>query len=99
MGTVFVDNTRCLGFEDALERLKQGYCMAREGWNGKSMFVYLVQGSRFEVNREPLKTIFGPGAVMRYHPHIDMQTADGELVPWLASQTDILAEDWYVANE
>lgn len=86
-------------FEAAMGKLRQGYCVAREGWNGKGMFIYLVKGHQFEVDREPLKTIFGSGTVARYKSHIDMQTADGELVPWLASQTDILAEDWVVVNE
>ena len=40
------------------------------------------------------RSIFPEGAEINYHAHIDMRTADGKIVPWLASQTDVLAEDW-----
>ena len=81
-------------FGKALELLKSGKTVAREGWNGKGMFVYLVPGSNFTVSRAPLLGIFPEGTEIKYHAHIDMRTADGQCVPWLASQTDILAEDW-----
>jgi hypothetical protein len=67
---------------------------ARKGWNGKNMFIFLVPGSEFKVDREPLLSILGEGTKVKYHGHIDMKTADGMIVPWLASQTDILADDW-----
>lgn len=86
----------CFGFSAALIHLKDGGCVARQGWNGAGMFIFLVGGSTFTVNREPLKSILGEGTQVNYHPHIDMKTADGTIVPWLASQTDILAEDWQV---
>lgn len=79
----------------AIERLKEGGRVARSGWNGRGMFLYLVSGSEFKVSREPMITHFGYGAQKRYRDHIDMQTVDGSVVPWVASQTDILAEDWY----
>ena len=74
----------------------QGARAARKGWNGKGMFIFLVPGSTFTVNREPLLSILGEGKEVKYHGHIDMKTADGMIVPWLASQTDILADDWTV---
>lgn len=86
-----------MNFSQALELIKTGSRVARAGWNGKKMFVFLVNGSVFKVNREPLLSIFGEGAEVKYCPHIDMKTADGSVVPWLASQTDIMAEDWEVA--
>lgn len=87
-----------LDFSDALELLKEGYLVTREGWNGKGIFLYLVPGSTFEVNRAPLNEIFDEGTVVDYHPHIDMRTADGYHVPWLASQADLLATDWQVVD-
>lgn len=81
-------------FEIALEMLKKGAKTMREGWNGKGMFVFLNQGSTFIVNRPPLLGIYPEGTRISYQPHIDMRTADGTIVPWLASQTDILADDW-----
>ena len=81
-------------FEWALTQLKQGARVQRRGWNGKGMFLFLVPGSTFEVNRPPLLGIYPPGTVVNYHAHIDMKTADGTVVPWLCSQTDMLANDW-----
>ena len=84
-----------LPFSMVLDLIKnQGARAARKGWNGKGMFIFLVPGSTFTVNREPLLSILGEGKEVKYHGHIDMKTADGMIVPWLASQTDILAEDW-----
>ena len=83
-------------FSKALEALKEGKKVARAGWNGKNMFVFLVPGSVFKVNRAPLLGIYPEGTEINYHAHIDMKTADDQIVPWLASQTDILAEDWVV---
>lgn len=87
-----------LDFGSALEALKAGAKVARKGWNGKGMFLFLVPGSTFEVNRLPLLGIYPEGTEINYHAHIDMRTADGQVVPWLASQTDMLAEDWTEVN-
>ena len=57
----------------------------------KAMFLFLVPGSHFTVNRAPLLGIYPEGTEIDYHAHIDMKTATGEIVPWLASQTDMLA--------
>lgn len=85
-------------FSAALEELKNGELVARKGWNGKGMFLFLVPGSQFVVNRAPLNMIFPAGTVINYHGHIDMKTADDQIVPWLASQTDLLAEDWVLVS-
>ena len=66
-------------FGEALKSLKNGHKVARSGWNGKNMWI--------EVQWPSL------GSEMTL-PYIYMLTAQGDLVPWLASQTDILAEDW-----
>jgi hypothetical protein len=83
-----------MNFGDALAIVKVGGRVARSGWNGKNMFIFLVPGSRFTVNREPLLSILGAGTEVDYHGHVDMRTANGQIVPWLCSQTDMLAEDW-----
>lgn len=68
-------------FSDALEYLKDGYQVARKGWNGKDMWINI---QRPDANSKMTS------------PYIYMKTATGDLVPWLASQTDILASDWVV---
>lgn len=67
------------GFSDALLELKQGNRVCRSGWNGKGMWIELQRPD--ENSKMTL-------------PYIYMKTVQDDLVPWLASQTDILATDW-----
>lgn len=85
-------------FSTALLHLKAGKRVTRAGWNGKGMFLFLVPGSNFQVNRAPLLGIYPAGTPITYRPHIDMKTAQGDVVPWVASQSDLLAHDWEVAG-
>lgn len=87
-----------MNFGEALAALKQGHRVARSGWNGKNMYLFLVPGSVFKVNREPLLSMLGEGTEVQYHAHIDMKTAQGYVVPWLASQADMLDEDWEIVK-
>lgn len=87
-----------MNFGEALAAIKAGKRVARVGWNGKGMFLFLVPGSTFTVNREPLLSIMGEGTQVQYHAHIDMKTAQGYVVPWLASQADLLSEDWEIVD-
>lgn len=83
-----------MDFGQALAAIKAGKKVARAGWNGKDMFLFLVPGSTFTVNRAPLLGIYPEGTQINYHAHIDMKTAQGYVVPWLPSQADLLSEDW-----
>ena len=89
-------------YEWALWMIKQGWRVQRRGWNGKGMFVFLGGGYTVPVdeardggviNREFLKS---RGVTeLKILPHIDMWSAQNEYVTgWLASQTDMLADDW-----
>lgn len=85
-----------MNFGEAIAALRAGKKVAREGWNGKGMWLVLVPGSTV-VAREgtPYGDALGAGANVTINPHIDMKTATGEMQPgWLASQTDMLAADW-----
>jgi hypothetical protein len=82
------------GIGKAVKIMQNGGRVARAGWNGTGMFLFLVPGSQFVVNRPPLLGIYSAGTVVDYHAHVDMKTADGTIVPWLCSQTDLLANDW-----
>ena len=87
-----------MSFGHAIEALKAGHRVARAGWNGKDMFLFLVPGSHFKVNRPPLLGIYPEGTGIDYCPHIDLKTTDNKVVPWLASQTDMLATDWSIVG-
>ena len=77
-----------LNFGEAIAALKSGKLVAREGWNGKGMWLSLVKTGHYDVGQ---KTV---GDIAELLPWIGMKTADNKFVPWLASQTDVLAEDW-----
>jgi len=83
----------------AVKQMQQGQRVARAGWNGRGMFIFLVPGSTFEVNRLPLLGIYPAGTEVTYQPHVDMKTAQDTVVPWLCSQSDLLANDWELAEE
>ena len=83
-----------MNFSEALILIKEGKRAARTGWNGKHMFIFLVPGSTFNVNRPPLLGIFPLGKEIAYQSHVDMRTADETIVPWIASQSDLLSDDW-----
>lgn len=85
-------------FGDAIQALKQGKKVQREGWNGKGMFLFLVSGSKFKVNRAPLLGIYPEGTEVDYHAHVDMKTATGDVIPWTCSQADMLSTDWQLVN-
>jgi hypothetical protein len=71
-------------FGEALEKLKAGHSVAREGWNGKGMWIKLQR----------------PDTMSKMSlPYLYMSTVDRRLVPWLASQTDLLADDWMIVVE
>lgn len=87
-----------LTFGKAVELLKVGKTVARSGWNGKGMFLFHVKG---DCVTQAIEQCYGDPSKQGVHTVLDaiyMHTATGDLVPWLASQTDVLAEDWVVVN-
>jgi len=90
-----------LTFGQALEALKAGQRVARKGWNGKGMYLWLLPAAKVKVEwcREPhLKAVAeANGGEIEALGSIRMMTADKKvLTGWLASQTDMLCEDWEV---
>ena len=87
-----------LTFGEALAALKSGERLRRLGWDGKGMFIYYVPANSYPASRNLLETMAGvfEGDMVPYQAYIAMKTVDSTVVPWLASQTDILAEDWQV---
>jgi hypothetical protein len=84
----------------AVKEMQNGARVRRSGWNGKGMYLFLVPGSRFLVSADRPMGKACPelvGQEIDYHPHVDMKTAQGYVVPWLCSQADLLATDWEAA--
>lgn len=89
-----------MSFGAMIELLKSGHKMARAGWNGKGMWIILVPGSS---NIKPVAgtpySNAGLTEEIQILPHIDMYTTDSSgrramLPGWVASQTDMLSDDW-----
>jgi hypothetical protein len=88
--------TSGMTFGLAVEALKKGLKVARAGWNGKGMWLQYVAASAWDVAPGTLDTFSCNPSTANLLPWIGMKTADNKFVPWLASQTDVLAEDWAV---
>jgi hypothetical protein len=92
-----------MNFGAAIDSLRAGLKVARQGWNGKGMWLVLVPGTpqvEFTEGSAYMKAGLTHGEIL---PHIDMYTTNAEgrramLPGWLASQTDMLAEDWVIVN-
>lgn len=81
----------------AIEAMKSGSRVSREGWNGKGMWLAYQPGypDGISINKNTSVAMGLPeGTVVKFLPYVMMRTATGECVPWLCSQTDLLAVDW-----
>ncbi|GAX07014.1 hypothetical protein IWT25_02362 [Secundilactobacillus pentosiphilus] len=92
-----------MNFGEAIKALKLGNRVARKGWNGKGMFIYLESGTLITPdkirNLTLAKSTPDSQKYININPHIDMKSADGSIVVgWLASQTDLLANDWEIVK-
>ena len=86
-----------MNFEHALEHARKGAKIYRGGWNGSEMFVFLVKGDSVKA---AIQEAYGDPTKDGYdvRDFLMMFTAQKDLVPWVASQTDLLAEDWHVES-
>lgn len=84
-----------LNYSQALDALKDGKRVARAGWNGKGMFILHINGS---ILTQVINDHYGDpqGEPLQVLDQLYMKTADNKLVAWLASQTDMLADDWSI---
>jgi hypothetical protein len=93
--------TNNMNFGLAIEAMKKGYKVQRKGWNGKGMWLILVTGTTgcTPLIGSPYSNA-GLANEIDINPHIDMYTAQGDMQPgWLASQSDMLANDWCIVDD
>lgn len=83
-------------FGGALAALSSGQKVCRSGWNGKGMWLGLIPGDQWGLGSGQNAYDYGAAGPGKLLPWIGMRTAQGDFVPWLASQTDILANDWEI---
>lgn len=87
-----------MDFSEALTLLKEGSRLARDGWNGKGMYVVRQKGypDGIKINKNTSEATGIPeGTVCSFRPYLMLKTADNDFVPWVASQSDLLEDDWF----
>lgn len=89
-----------MSFGYATHAMKMGLRAARAGWNGKGMWIAYSPGNTVEPGKlwspAAAKWSLRIGRAVEVLPYLIMKTADDKIVPWLASQTDVLANDWEI---
>lgn len=91
--------TSGMPFGLAIEAAKKGFRITRKGWNGKGMFVVYQKGypDGIPCNQNTADAFgYAVGDLFKCRPYLQMRCADGTHQMWLASQSDILEEDWMV---
>ncbi len=83
-----------MNFGQALGALKEGMKVAREGWNGKGMFIYYVPENSYAAQTDIAKREFGE--TVKYNPYFAIKNVNGTVSTWVPSVNDCLAEDWVV---
>jgi len=87
-----------LNFGDALHLLQRGYSVARSGWNGKGMFVYLVPAASYPARTGAAKQHFGESAMVPYNAYFAIKNANETVSTWVPSVNDCLADDWHLVD-
>lgn len=82
----------------AIEALKKGKRVARAGWNGKGMFVYLVPANSYPAQTGAAKAHFGDGAMVPYNAYMVIKNVNETVSTWVPSVNDCLAEDWQIVE-
>ena len=93
--------TDCMNFGLAIEAAKKGAKITRRGWNGKGMWVVYRTGypEGIPCNKNTADAVGIPeGSLFKVRPYLQMKCVDGSFQMWLASQSDILADDWEVVE-
>ncbi|MGN0998657.1 MAG: DUF2829 domain-containing protein [Faecousia sp.] len=90
-----------MSFGLAIEAAKMGMKISRKGWNGKGMWVIYRTGypDGIPCNKNTADAVGIPeGTLFKVRPYLQMKCVDGSFQMWLASQSDILADDWYIVE-
>ena len=93
-----INKTSRLGFGAAIEAMKNGKRVAREGWNGKGMFLYYISADRYPAKTEIAKTIADDDGKVPYGAYVALKTVSGLVIPWTPNMLDMLAEDWVIVD-
>ena len=93
-----IANEGAWSFGKALEAMKEGKRVTRTNWNGKGQYVFIADGVEFHTDAD-ISEFSGSADGVFVAPMFVLRTAQGNLQPgWLATQSDLLAEDWYAVR-
>jgi hypothetical protein len=92
-----------IDFSEALKAVKAGEKIARQGWNAQNQFVYHVPAAEYPASTDIAKDTFNTPnnsdpVMVPYTAYLAIKTVQGTVAPWLASQTDMLSEDWFIVR-
>jgi hypothetical protein len=96
-----------MDFSHALVVVKEGKRIRREGWNAWNQFVYYVPAASYPATTDVARQEFGTDrssetagqeVMVPYRAYLAFKTVNDEVVPWVASQSDLLADDWVVTT-
>lgn len=82
----------------AIEALKRGKKVARAGWNGNGMFVYLVPANAYPASTDIARQFFGADTLVPYNAYMALKGVDGTVSTWAPSCSDTLADDWQIID-
>ena len=86
-----------MDFGQALAALKAGNKVARHGWNGRGMFVYLVPANQYIATTPVARDYYGENALVPYNAYFAIKNVDNTVSTWVPSVNDCLSEDWHMA--
>ena len=90
-----------LDFSEALKQVKAGKRIARDGWNGKGMFVVYQKAypQGIPCNKQTAQAWgLNEGDLFKCEPYLQIKMANGSHSMWVQSINDVLAEDWHVID-
>lgn len=90
-----------MNFGKVLEAAKLGHEIAREGWNGKGMFVVYQKGypQGIPCNKQTAEAWgLNEGDLFKCEPYLQIRMVNGSHAMWVPSINDVLAEDWFLVD-
>lgn len=85
-------------FGSAVAAAKEGYKVARKGWNGSGMFAYIVPANSYPAQTDAAKSFFGENGMVPYRAYWALKTAQDDVATWAPSGSDSLSEDWCIVE-
>lgn len=93
------DTVSEFGYDIAIKAIKLGLRVARTSWNGKGQFVFMVPERTSRAYDSPLNATAEAGTMIKRRAYLALRTVNGEVVPWVPSQSDNIENDWFIVTD